>query len=402
MSWTSPPLLLLAGSTVTDIQEQLACDDESILRRSSRQPAAADGPFRLAIVGADKQRLNVARRVVAAGASWRGRKDVWFSGDDLIGRGGSIALLFPGLEQKFNPMLDEVADQFGLTRLDIDEREYSVLNHSISLLHVGRFLDSVVRRMGIEPAAIAGHSIGEWNAMVSAGMIPSSSLDAFLSSLDPAVFELPDCVFAALGCGADIAEDAIRGIANVVVTHDNCPHQSIICGQEDAVIAAVSRLNGKGVAARLLHFRSGFHSPFLAPYIERVAGIAKTPLHLPLVPTWSATTSRPFPEDEIATRELMIRHLLEPVRFRTLIENMHHDGIRAFVQVGVGSLTSFVEDTLAGRDFVTVATTIPGQPGTQQLCRVAAALWAEGAALRLDELTADRKPLAMEQLSIPA
>ena len=389
MSWSPHPLLLFAGSTPEDIQEQLAADDESILEGSFSESFPSAGPCRLAIVGANTQRLSVARRVVAAGTPWRGRKDIWFSRTSLLSRGGGIALLFPGLEQQFNPMLDEVADQFRLPRLDLRDGEYTVLQHSISLLGVGRFLDTVVRRMGIEPIAVAGHSIGEWNAMVSSGMISSRSLDQYLASLDPAVFELPDSIFAALGCGAGVAEEAIQGAANVVVTHDNCPHQSIICGEHDAVSTTVARLNQKGVAARLLHFRSGFHSPFLAPYIERVAGIARVPLRPPQVQTWSATTTHPFSDDEAETRDLIIRHLLEPVQFRALIENMYDSGIRAFVQVGVGSLTGFVEDTLAGRDYVTVATTIAGQPGTRQLCSVAAALWVEGAALQLGELLAE-------------
>ena len=124
----------------------------------------------------------------------------------------------------------------------------------------------------------------------------------------------------------------------------------------------------------------------MIPYLHWISGIAKLPLEPVHVPVWSATTTRPFPEHEEAFRDLIIRHLLEPVRFRELIENLYASGIRAFVQVGVGSITGFVDDTLAGRDYTAIATNVAGQPGMRQLRRVAAALWAEGAKPRLEQL----------------
>jgi phosphopantetheinyl transferase/malonyl CoA-acyl carrier protein transacylase len=104
------------------------------------------------------------------------------------------------------------------------------------------------------------------------------------------------------------------------------------------------------------------------------------------VPVWSATTTQPFPVDERAIRDLLIRHLLEPVRFRTLVENLYASGVRAFIQAGVGSVTGFIDDTLAGRDYIAVAANLAGQPGLRQLRRTAVALWVEGAPLRLDML----------------
>jgi malonyl CoA-acyl carrier protein transacylase/phosphopantetheinyl transferase len=392
-------LLLLAASTAQELRAQLAVDEQLLLERDDVQRAPSGGPYRLAIVDADTRRLTRARRIVEGGAPWRGRNDIWFTASPLLGEGGgSVALIFPGIEQRFEPVVDDVAAHFRLPRPELAGSEQSVLRRSISLLAVGRLLDAALRRMGIEPAAVAGHSIGEWNAMMSAGLFSTASMDRLIAGIDPAAFELPGCLFAALGCGVEVAQEAIAGIQGVVVSHDNCPHQSIICGEQQAIVTAVKCLDQRGVLSQVLNFRSGFHSPLLAPYLDRVSGVAKLEIEPARVPVWSATTTQPFPADEHAIRHLVIRHLLEPVRFRTLIKNLYASGIRAFIQAGVGSVTSFIDDTLAGRDYIAVAANLAGQPGLRQLRRTAAALWVEGARLQLHLLTAERpRPVLVER-----
>jgi malonyl CoA-acyl carrier protein transacylase/phosphopantetheinyl transferase len=380
-------LLLLAATSAQELRAQLAVDEQLLLERDDVQRAPSGGPYRLAVVDADTQRLTRARRIVEGGVPWRGRHDIWFTVSPLLGEGrGSVALIFPGIEQRFEPVLDDVAAHFRLPRPQLAGSEEAVLRRSISLLAAGRLLDAGLRRIGIEPAAVAGHSIGEWNAMMSAGLFSTDSMDALIASIDPTAFELPGCLFAALGCGVDVAEEAIAGIDGVVISHDNCPHQSIICGEQHAIAAAVKRFGQRGVLSQVLNFRSGFHSPLLAPYLDRVSGVAKLQIGAASVPVWSATTTQPFPPDERAIRGLVIRHLLEPVRFRALIENLYASGIRAFIQAGVGSVTGFIDDTLADREYVAVAANLAGQPGLRQLRRTAAALWVEGARLRLDML----------------
>ena len=382
-------LLLLAARSAEELRAQLAVNDQLLLERDDVQRAPSGGPYRLAIIDADARRLARARRIVEGDAPWRGRHDIWFTAAPLLEDGrGSVALIFPGVEQRFDPVVDDVAAHFRLPRPEIVGSEQSMLRRSISLLAVGRLLDAALRRIGIEPGAVAGHSIGEWNAMMSAGLFSTASMDRLIAGVDPTVFELPGCLFAALGCGVDLAQEAIAGLEDVVISHDNCPHQSIICGEQHAIATARKRLDERGVISQVLNFRSGFHSPLLAPYLERVSAVATLPIEPASVPVWSATTTEPFPADEQAIRDLVIRHLLEPVRFRTLVERLYASGTRAFVQAGVGSVTGFIDDTLAGRDYVAVAANVAGQPGLLQLRRTAAALWVEGAKLRLDLLAA--------------
>jgi acyl transferase domain-containing protein len=383
----SDRILLFAGSSLRELRAQLAVDDQALLQRDDIHCPPSGGPYRLAIVNANTQRLDLARRVVDKVTPSRGRKDVWFTTFPLIEeRSGKVAFLFPGLEQRFEPAVEDVAAHFQLPCPDLKSAERSVREHSITLLATGQLLDTALRKIGVTPASVAGHSIGEWNAMVSAGMISAASLDSFLAGVTPEVFNVPNCVFVAIGAGAETAEEAIAGLEGAVVSHDNCPHQSIICGEEAAIAVAIKRLSDRGVPARLLNFRSGFHSPFLLPHLDWISGIAKLPLEPVHLPVWSATTTQPFPEQEEAIRELIIRHLLDKVRFRALIENLYASGIRAFVQVGVGSITGFVDDTLAGRDYTAIAANVAGQTGMRQLRRVAAALWVEGARPQFEQL----------------
>jgi phosphopantetheinyl transferase (holo-ACP synthase) len=109
-------------------------------------------------------------------------------------------------------------------------------------------------------------------------------------------------------------------------------------------------------------------------------------LQRPVVPLWSATTCAPYPDEADDIRTLFVRHLVEPVRFRGLIEALHARGVRAFVQMGNTALGGFIDDTLRGRDHLAVAASSSKRSGLAQLARVGAALWVEGGHARLDVL----------------
>ena len=96
------------------------------------------------------------------------------------------------------------------------------------------------------------------------------------------------------------------------------------------------------------------------------------------MPVWSATTASVYPSAAEDVRDLFVRHLLEPVRFRPMIEAMYADGYRTFLQLGAGQLGSLIGDTLHGREHLVVAAQSPHRSGLAQLQRVQTALWAEG------------------------
>ncbi|GAB2585175.1 type I polyketide synthase [Streptomyces capparidis] len=371
--------LTLAADGPERLAALLAADDSALLARGA--DPGHPGPVRLGVVDPTPKRLALARRVVARGGPWRGRNDVWFAPRPLLGGGGRLAFLFPGLESEFAPRLDGVAEYFGLPRLDgADARVGDVGRHGVGVFAVGRLLDAALRRMGVRPDAVAGHSVGEWTAMAAGGLYAGEEVDAFLASFDPDALHVPGVVFAALGAPAERVAARLAEHPGVVLSHDNAPSQCMVCGPRQAVEEFVRAMRADGVIAQVLPFQSGFHTPMLAPCLAPIRAAAERfRLRPPRVPVWSATTAAPYPEAEADVRELFVRHLLEPVRFRPLTEAMHAAGFRAFVVVGTGQLASLVGDTLGAREHLAVAANTPHRDGLAQLRRVAVALWADGA-----------------------
>ncbi|MGH3767607.1 MAG: 4'-phosphopantetheinyl transferase superfamily protein [Pseudonocardiaceae bacterium] len=381
-------VLLLAGTTPAEVAQQLQAPDTVLLDRDDASAPPTSGPCRLAIVSPAARQLALARRIVTRGRPWQGRDDVWFTAAPLHPKPavGRLAFVFPGLEQGFEPRVDDVAEHFGLDRPRLGDTT-DLGQHGLGVFTVGRLLDAALRELGVVPDLVAGHSVGEWNAMASAGVHPRRAIENFIASFDPATLRVPGVVFAALGCGAEQAAEAIGGLADVVVSHDNCPHQAMICGVEAAVAEVLSRLHPAGIIGQVLPFRSGFHTPMLIPYLPRILDTFRSvPVRPPVCPIWSATTVERYPDDPDRIRDLVARHLVEPVRFAPMIQRLHEVGVRAFIQVGSGSLPGFVADTLAGRPHLTVTANTARRSGLEQLRRVATALWVEGWAPRFDRL----------------
>ncbi|MBF6056117.1 type I polyketide synthase [Streptomyces eurocidicus] len=377
-------VLALAADTPGELADLLVLENH---------PAAAaprgTGPVRLGVVAPTPERRALAARVVAAGRPWRGRNDIWYAPAPLLGPGttGRVAFVFPGLEAEFAPRTDGIAEYFGLPPTTgrppgAGAPVGDVGRHGIEVFALGRLLDDALRRMGVVPDALAGHSVGEWNAMAMAGMYAREAVDGLLAAFDPDRLRVPSLAFAVLGASAARTRAALaaRGDGRVVLSHDNAPEQCMICGPRPQVEDTVRALRAEGVFGRVLPFRSGFHTPMLAPWLEPITAEAeRLELVPPRVPLWSATTAAPYPTDPAEVRELFVRHLLEPVRFRSLVGSLHDVGFRAFVQVGTGRLTSLVSATLEGREHLAVAANSPRRDGVAQLRRVALALWVHGA-----------------------
>jgi 3-oxoacyl-(acyl-carrier-protein) synthase/malonyl CoA-acyl carrier protein transacylase len=343
-------------------------------------PGSSTGRYRLGIVGPTAKKLATARKVVAKGRPWRGRGDIWFSPDPLLTdpRAG-VAFVFPGLEAEFAPRVHDVAEHFALPTPDLSTA--NVGRHGAGVIAVGRLLAAALRELGIAPDAVAGHSVGEWTALVVAGVHASSEVDELMARFDPESLQVPGVEFATLGCGADRVREAIADRPELVISHENSANQTVVCGQAEPVAELVREFRAMAVICQVLPFRSGFHTPLLRPFLGPFEAAANTlGVHPPTVPVWSATTTTEFPRDESAVRDLYLRHLLEPVRFRSLVENMYTSGIRAFVTMGPGQLGSLIDDTLGTSDHLTVAANSPHHTGLGQLRRVATALWVEGGA----------------------
>ncbi|MFE0175806.1 beta-ketoacyl synthase N-terminal-like domain-containing protein [Streptomyces sp. NPDC059002] len=390
-----PELLVrIAARTPGELAELLDADDAEL---RTRQGDPAPGPARVAILAPTPKRLALARSAAARAKFWGGRSDVWCAPEPLLGDhpgAGRTAFLFPGLEAEFTPQVDDVAAHFGLPRpAGLDARVGDVAEHGAAVVRVGRLLSAALARVGVTPDAVAGHSVGEWTAMVAGGMFADDEVDAFLRDFDPSVLRVPGLAFAAFGAPAAQVAAALGRHPGVVLSHDNAPRQSIACGPYAEVEALARELRADGVLGQVLPFESGFHTPMLAPYLAPIQEASERfTLHGATVPVWSGTTAAPFPAGEREVRALFVRHLLEPVRFRQLVEALYAAGVRAFVQLGSGQLPALVGDTLAARDHLAVSANSARHSGLSQLRRVAAGLWACGAEPDFSAFATARRP----------
>ncbi|HEV7761358.1 MAG TPA: hypothetical protein VGO78_20275, partial [Acidimicrobiales bacterium] len=157
---TDEPVWWIAGHDVDDLVARL---DELAADAPEGAVRVGTGPMRLAVVAPDERRLRLARRMVAEGEPWRGRGDVWFSPDASAESAGKVVFLFPGVEPAFGAEdtdLPELAARVGLEAPAIEDD--SLAHRSASIYRLGIFLDLALRRLGVVPDMIAGHSIGEW------------------------------------------------------------------------------------------------------------------------------------------------------------------------------------------------------------------------------------------------
>ena len=378
-------LFVASGRDLAEVAAQLG-DVDAVLAGSDLAALPAAGPVRLAIADPTAKRLELARKVVDRGQPWRGRNDVWFAPEGLIATGGKVAFAFPGIEPTFDARVDDVARHFGV-EAELVARSSDLERQGAGIMYVGRLLTEAFSALRIRPDVVVGHSLGEWTAMLVAEAVTREAIDRFVHGIADGDLVLPDLVFLALGCGVDQAEAAIADLPDIAVSHDNCPHQVIVCGSEASVATAQERLKAQRVLGQVLPFRTGFHTPMFADYLQPFEDALGTlPIHRPRLPLYSSVTAQPFPEGEEAMRDLGRRLYIQRVRFRELVETLYADGVRVFVQPGVGSVVGFVGDTLHDRDHLAVAGAAPKRSGMGQVTRVAAALFVEGADVPLGAL----------------
>ncbi|ASO21480.1 acyl transferase domain-containing protein/phosphopantetheinyl transferase [Actinoalloteichus hoggarensis] len=361
------PTLRLAAADPAALAGLLAADDAEVLRLGLAAGAAEAGPCRLAIVDPTPRRLAFARRVIAAGRAWRGRNDIWFVPVPLLGpaRAGRLAFVFPGLDS-------ESETGFG-------SEAATSTTHALGILGFGRDLDRLLRSEGVVPDAVGGHSLGEWNALSSAEVTGEDSTALLIDAVGDDSVALLDLTFVLVGAPVAEVRAALRAHPGLVVSHDNSPRQTIVCGRTEDVEPFLAACRDRGLISWALPFRTGAHTPMFAPLAERLRGyVDQARLRPPTVEVWSATLAAPFPADSEQVRELIIRHLLEPVRFTELVEAMYAAGVRAFVQPGVGQVPALIDDILGEREHLAITAAQNGRSTEAQTRRVLAALWADG------------------------
>lgn len=383
------PVLLLARA-----------DKASLIKALEEQsPLTGDGDYRIAVFDPTPERIKKAIKIVSKDIPWRNKQDIWFSNDPLLTQGGKVAFLFPGLDGLVNGETASVARYFNIPGLPHITGAEGVLAAAQQQMENSGILDAALKQLGVQPDLNAGHSLGEWLAGRAAGMVEEHSLVRLQAQLDPALFEQTNATFLVAGCGYDKLQPLLAATKDIYLSIDNCPQQVILCGANEAIAQFTAVLREEQIFHQVLAFQSGFHSPFVKDKLDLLlAGMDLLQFRPATVPVWSATTLSTYPSSIEEIRQLSVEHLLQPVRFRELIEQLYKEGVRMFIQVGAGGLIGFVDDTLKQQAYSAVAASVPVRTGLCQLQRVLAAMFVEGRTTNsafMDIGTVKSKPAAV-------
>ena len=208
------------------------------------------------------------------------------------------------------------------------------------------FLHSVVlaKVLGVEPLAVAGHSLGEFSALVVAGALSfedglrlvAKRAEAMQKACEleqggmAAVISLPDSV----------VEEVCQGVESVVVAANyNCPGQLVISGAVSAVNEACEKLKAAGARRALaLPVGGAFHSPLMEPARKELAeAIENADFKQPICPIYQNVDALPHTSpEEIKTN--LIAQLTSPVRWIQIVENMVKNGMNDFLELGPGTV----------------------------------------------------------------
>jgi len=208
------------------------------------------------------------------------------------------------------------------------------------------FLHSVILAKSLSdfaPQMVAGHSLGEFSALVAAGAMNFEDglklVSARAMAMQKACEMQPSTMAAILGLDDNKIEDICAETEGIVVAANyNCPGQLVISGSIEAVNAACEKMKAAGAKrALVLPVGGAFHSPLMEPARQELeAAINTTPFNIPRCPIYQNVDARPYTDSETIKKNL-IAQLTAPVRWTQIIQNMVADGATHFTELGPGT-----------------------------------------------------------------
>ncbi|GIV20276.1 MAG: malonyl CoA-acyl carrier protein transacylase [Armatimonadota bacterium] len=306
------------------------------------------------------------------------------------------ALVFPGQGSQSPGMGKEFAEAFASAR-EVYKEADEILGYSLSTLcfegseeelrqtlhaQPALFVTSVAtwRALGelvdLKPVCVAGHSVGEYAALVAAGVLEWQDglrlVKARAQAMQAAAERSPGTMAAVLGLDADAVEAACAEASSagvVCVANRNCPGQVVISGEVDAVARASDLCKAKG-AKRVVPLRvsGAFHSPLMRAAAEQFREtLQKVTFRPPGVPVVANRTADVLSADTDFVA-LLTEQLLHAVRWEESVRTMWQLGSRLFVELGPGDvLSGLIRRTVAEAQTLTVRNAEEAQHAAERL-----------------------------------
>ncbi|WP_271785431.1 ACP S-malonyltransferase [Aquimarina algiphila] len=274
------------------------------------------------------------------------------------------AYVFPGQSAQFSGMgLDlyensEIAKElfhkandilgFEITKImfegSADELKQTKVTQPAIFLH--SVILSKVLGDSFKPDMVAGHSLGEFSALVANGTLTFEDALQLVSkramAMQKACELKPSTMAAVLGLEDEVVEETCAEIDGVVVAANyNCPGQLVISGEVEAINKACEVLKEKGARrALVLPVGGAFHSPLMEPAREELAAaIEATTFSTPNCPVYQNVTTKAV-TDPSEIKKNLIAQLTAPVKWTQSVQNMIEEGATVFTEVGPGKVLS--------------------------------------------------------------
>lgn len=220
----------------------------------------------------------------------------------------------------------------------------------------------VLEAEGVSVGAAAGHSLGEFAALVAAGVLElAPALEIVIErgrAMQAAADERPGTMTALLGVSiteaAEVCE-ASRGDDVLAVANENAPKQVVLSGSVGAIERAEGQVRGRGARAIRLRVAGAFHSPLMQPAVDRMReALSKLTFREPRFPI-VANVSGELVEEPSTLRDLLSLHVVSTVRWDRSVRTLAESGFEAFVEAGPGNvLTKLVRRNVEGVSAVAV------------------------------------------------
>src|SRR5690606_25311200 len=191
-------------------------------------------------------------------------------------------------------------------------------------------------------AMVAGHSLGEFSALVANGVLSFEDglrlVSARANAMQAACDANPSSMAAILGLSDDKVEEICATIEGIVVPANyNCPGQLVISGETAAVEEACVKMKEAGAKrALMLPVNGAFHSPLMEPAQNKLAAaINSTRFRNATIPVYQNITTTAVTDPE-EIKQNLISQLTGPVKWTQTVQNMIKDGATTFIEVGPG------------------------------------------------------------------